>query len=105
MFIEGDFGFQRLSRSFHLLGTDFHSRQLLALVEAHQRGRARRQAQKRPALAKTIPTPEPGRARPESALALPTVPVGALQVHGPQDSFEGLLVTAMIRGGAAAGPG
>ena len=91
VFIDGDLGPQRFRGSFHLLGADVHPRQLLqqptALFKAHQRCRTRGHAQNAGRQRKRF-QPQSPVARAESALALVTVIVSALEVQTPQYAFE-----------------
>jgi len=108
LFIDGDLGSQGLGRSFHLLRTDFHSRQLVqqptALFETHQCGCARRHAQNAGRQRKRFQPQCPVR-RAEPALALLTVIVGPLKVQGSEYAFEGLLMTAMVLCPSSTGAG
>jgi hypothetical protein len=100
-FVVGDFGAQRFGGSFHLLDTDFDSRQLVeqraAFRKAHQRRRAAGHPQNSWREGKQFQA-QSTIARAESALAWGTVIVGSLQMQRPQYAFKCFLVAAMILG-------
>ena len=97
-------GIQSFGHSFHLLGADCDSRQLVqqsaALFKTDQRSRTGGHAQNPRREGKRFQSQAPV-ARTESALARLAVIVSPLEAQGPEYAFEGLLVTTAILGRAA----